>query len=157
MEHFTMNTFALVKNGKVAQVTFSAEAPKGTDARPYRVVPVKYDPATQLAVAEPLDVQEDEVVQRFTVIEKADLSMPVPVSVSNAQFRDAITLAGIFPDEVLQVLNAISDPTLRQCALNRWEYASVIERGHPLIAALAPSFGLSEKAVDELFIQASKL
>jgi hypothetical protein len=42
-----------------------------------------------------------------------------------------------------------------QAARVAWEYATVIERQSPFIAALAPAFDLSEAQIDALFTAAA--
>lgn len=37
-----------------------------------------------------------------------------------------------------------------------WEYASIFERGHPYLNAMALELGLTDEQVDVLFIQASQ-
>lgn len=82
---------------------------------------------------------------------------PVPAVVTNSQCRDALTLAGIMPGDVMAVINLIPDPVQKQLATNKWEYANVIERNHPMIALMAPLLGFSEAQIDDLFRQAANL
>lgn len=80
---------------------------------------------------------------------------PVPEEVTNAQFRVALIESGIMPAQVDGAIAAIPDAKAKAIAVARWEYANHIRRSDPLIAALAPAFGLTSAAVDQLFFLAA--
>lgn len=84
-------------------------------------------------------------------------SPPVPEQVTNAQFREALIDVGIMPDQVDAVIEQIQDPLVKAKAKSRWNYANHIERSNPLIAALAPAFGMTDGQVDNLFRAALSL
>jgi hypothetical protein len=76
---------------------------------------------------------------------------PVPTAISNADLRRQIALRGINPNNVTAALNAMDEGAAKWVALSDWEYANYFERAHPLLAQLAPAFGLSSADVDEMF------
>jgi len=45
----------------------------------------------------------------------------------------------------------------KENAVNRWEYKGTIQRKHPLTIAIGKGLKLSEKQMDDLFIEASKV
>ena len=83
--------------------------------------------------------------------------LPVPGSVSPAQLREALIDFGILPEQITTALSKISDAKAKAKALARWEYATAIERAHPLIAQMAGAFGLTTGQVDAIFRAASEL
>jgi hypothetical protein len=82
---------------------------------------------------------------------EAALPKPVPAAISNADLRRQIALRGINPNNVTAALNAMDEGPTKWVALSDWEYANYFERVHPLLAQLAPAFGLSSTDVDDIF------
>lgn len=78
---------------------------------------------------------------------------PVPQAVTPWQAREALRRAGILP-QVNAHIDALGENDQVYIA---WHYAERIARQSPLIAAIAPLFGLNDKALDALFVAASKL
>lgn len=68
------------------------------------------------------------------------------------QLRIGLIRLGIFPESITVALQTIEDEVARAEALTEWEFASEIRREHPLVATLAAQLGISDDAVDELFI-----
>ena len=68
------------------------------------------------------------------------------------QLRLGLIRLGVFPDSITATLQAIEDEVARAEALTEWEFATEIRREHPLVATLAAQLGISDDAVDELFI-----
>ena len=68
------------------------------------------------------------------------------------QLRIGLIRLGIFPESITVSLQTIEDEVARAEALTEWEFASEIRREHPLVATLAAQLGISDDAVDELFI-----
>ncbi len=79
-----------------------------------------------------------------------------PPSVSMAQARKALILAGLLPD-VQAALESIPDATQRALALADWEYATVVRRESPLVVSMAAALGLTAGQVNDLFVTASTL
>jgi len=74
---------------------------------------------------------------------------PIPTSVAPYQARRALNAAGLRSAVEAAVAAASYD------VQDAWEYALVVERSSPMIAALAASLGLTETQVDDLFIVAA--
>jgi hypothetical protein len=81
----------------------------------------------------------------------------VPTEVSMASFRESLIVSGVDVGIINNMLNTITDPIQRNSALVRWEYATVVERKHPLVSAVQALMGLSDKAVDAIFRLAAGL
>lgn len=79
----------------------------------------------------------------------------VPASVTMRQARLALLGAGKLAD-VDAAIDMLPSPQ-KDAARIEWEYAAVVERTSPLIATLGPALGLSEAALDALFVQAATL
>jgi len=79
----------------------------------------------------------------------------VPASVTMRQARLALLGAGKLA-EVDAAIDMLPSPQ-KDAARIEWEYAAVVERTSPLIATLGPALGLSEAALDALFVQAATL
>lgn len=81
---------------------------------------------------------------------------PVPQEVTMRQARLALLSAGLLAD-VTAFMDAIADPVQREAAHIEWEYAQTVSRDNPLINAFAQSQGMTEVAVDALFVSASEI
>lgn len=75
----------------------------------------------------------------------------VPASISMRQARLAMVDGGFYSTVLAQVQN------LDDRAQIEWEYASTVERSSALVDVLGSALGLSDSAIDDLFIAASKL
>lgn len=67
------------------------------------------------------------------------------------QFRLGLLEAGIDPDSITTMLAG------NKAALIEWNFASYIDREHPLIGQLGLIFGLTSQRLDEIFENAKKL
>jgi hypothetical protein len=77
----------------------------------------------------------------------------VPESVTPYQAREALRGAGL-----LATVNAhIEAEGAESPAYNAWHYASRIRRASPFVESIGPALGLSEEAIDGLFIAAAGL
>lgn len=81
---------------------------------------------------------------------------PVPETASPATIRVALRrLHGItnatLDATVGAVLSSISDPGERDDAETLWLYSVSIRRDHPLVAAVAQAFNLTDAQADEVF------
>lgn len=76
---------------------------------------------------------------------------PVPEEVTLRQFLMAADRSGLLATlEALKTSDGIPQQTRRDIHFFL-EYSNFIERGHPLIAQLAPVVGVTESQIDELF------
>lgn len=75
----------------------------------------------------------------------------IPQHVTPWQAREALRLAGLLP-AINAHIEALGE---NHQAYIAWHYAERIARTSPLIAALAPAFGLSEQQLDDLFTTAA--
>ena len=73
----------------------------------------------------------------------------VPQSVTPYQARRALNAVGLREAAEAAIAGANQD------VRDAWDYALVIERNSPFIAAVGGSLGLTEHAVDQLFISAA--
>jgi len=80
---------------------------------------------------------------------------PIPSSLTMMQARLVIYKAGLLP-AVAAFIEALPEPTKTEVSLV-WEYAASVEREHPLVQLLAKEFKLTEEALDQLFLEGSKL
>lgn len=76
---------------------------------------------------------------------------PVPSSVTMRQARLALLAVGLLDDVEAAVAAA------GRAAQIEWEYATDVQRTHPLIAAVQAAQGMSNADVDQLFIAAAEL
>lgn len=70
---------------------------------------------------------------------------PVPASITPRQARLALLAAGLLDDVETAVSGADKATQIA------WEFATSIERGNPVIAAMAGALSLSDAQVDDLF------
>ena len=76
---------------------------------------------------------------------------PVPQQVTMRQARLALLSAGLL-DDVEMVIAAAGRP-----AQLEWEYAAVVERSNPAVAAVQQQESLTDAQIDDLFREAAKL
>ena len=82
---------------------------------------------------------------------------PQPITrVSMGAAREALIEADLI-DTVDVVINGIEDEKLRRKAQTWWEYSATVRRDSKWITLLAPSLGLSEEDIDNLFIMAKDI
>ena len=76
---------------------------------------------------------------------------PVPQQVTMRQARLALLSAGLL-DDVEMVVAAAG-----RAAQLEWEYAAVVERSNPAVAAVQQQESLTDEQIDDLFREAAKL
>ena len=76
---------------------------------------------------------------------------PVPQQVTMRQARLALLSAGLL-DDVEAVISAAG-----RAAQLEWEYASVVDRSNPAVAAVQQQQGMTDAQIDDLFRGAAKL
>ena len=121
-----------------------------------------YDPITQVVrEIAPHDTIKGHWEQQWEVvaldadtvaanIEAARLAA-IPVSVTPRQIRQALTRAGL--RAAIEAAIAAGD----QDTKDWWEFATVFERAHPMVVAMATALGQTERQLDDLFTLAATL
>ena len=79
----------------------------------------------------------------------------VPYVVTMRQARLALLSWGLL-DDINQCINVRPSPQKEE-ALIEWEYSQEVQRHNGFVGILAPSLGLNEEQLDQLFILASSL
>lgn len=80
---------------------------------------------------------------------------PVPASVTMRQARQAMLYAGILAQ--VDALIAAMPGEEGESARIDWAYAHDVKRDWPLIGALGPQLGLTERQIDDLFVYAGSI
>lgn len=83
-------------------------------------------------------------------------TIPVPQTITVRQAREQLIRIGLLSN-VQSEIDKITDITQREIVQNYWEYSLGFERNNEILIGLTSSLGLSDKDIDNLFIQASKL
>ena len=76
---------------------------------------------------------------------------PVPQQVTMRQARLALLNAGLLDDVEVVIAAAGREAQLE------WEYAAVVDRGNPAVAAVQQQEALTDAQIDDLFREAAKL
>ena len=76
---------------------------------------------------------------------------PVPQQVTMRQARLALLSAGLL-DDVEAVISAAG-----RVAQLEWEYAAVVDRSNPAVAAVQQQQGITDAQIDDMFREAAKL
>lgn len=103
-----------------------------------------------------IDAPEDfdpAQLDRYRVVDGA-LVIPAPASISRAQGKTALILAGLWPS-VLAAVAAIEDATQKQLAEVALHDAGTWERTSPTLNALAYGLGMDDAQLDALFTDAA--
>jgi hypothetical protein len=77
----------------------------------------------------------------------------VPSSISMRQARLALLEVGLL-SSVDTAIGSLDSPAKERASIE-WEYATEVDRTNPLVLSLLPVLGLSEDAIDDLFISAA--
>jgi len=80
--------------------------------------------------------------------------VPVPDSVTQVQMRTYLITAGLL--DVVTAALATDQTTQGRINLATFEYASVIQRAHPLITAMGATIGMTPEQLDAAFVAASQ-
>ena len=83
-------------------------------------------------------------------------TIPVPQTITVRQAREQLIRIGLLSN-VQSEIDKITDTTQREIVQNYWEYSLDFERNNEILIGLASSLGLSDKGIDNMFIEASKL
>jgi hypothetical protein len=75
----------------------------------------------------------------------------VPRAITNADLRRGLIAIGINPQLITDYLNSLPEGAAKWAALADWEYSNYVERAHPMLDQLAPSFGLTSASIDAIF------
>jgi hypothetical protein len=89
--------------------------------------------------------------------QSADLTPPVPESISARQIRLWLVRNGISLAQVDAAIDAIPDQLQRDSVRVEWDYAPYVERTHPMLVPLAAALGLTEQQVDQAFVEAATI
>lgn len=75
----------------------------------------------------------------------------VPRAITNADLRRGLIAIGINPQLITDYLSGLPEGAAKWTALADWEYSNYVERAHPMLDQLAPSFGLTSADIDAIF------
>jgi len=84
-----------------------------------------------------------------------ETALPVPV-IDSRQIRLWLLGKGIVEDQVLKLINGLSDPD-KSIASIEWEYADTFLHDHPFVQTLGQSIGLTPEDIEQGFREAAKL
>lgn len=79
----------------------------------------------------------------------------IPQTISARQIRIWLIQHGVSLQSVETAIDNISDTLLRDITRVEWEYATYLERNHPMLPVLAVSLGFEESILDQLFMEAN--
>ena len=99
----------------------------------------------------------DESGEVIGMNQSADITPPVPESVSARQIRLWLIRQGISLAAVDATIDAIPDQLQRDSVRVEWDYAPYIERTHPMLVPLAAALGLTEQQVDQAFVESATI
>ncbi len=97
----------------------------------------------------------DEAGELVGINQTADLTPPVPESVSARQIRLWLVRNGVSLAAVDAAIDAIPEQLQRDSVRVEWDYAPYVERSHPMLVPLAAALGLTEQQVDQAFVEAA--
>jgi hypothetical protein len=91
----------------------------------------------------------------YTPVPREVQPRPVPLVIANWRAKAVLSIAGILP-AVETALDALTEPA-RTVALAAWNGSAQVHRNGPTVTAAIAALGLTDKAVDDLFIAAAAL
>lgn len=84
-----------------------------------------------------------------------EVPIVIPATVTMRQARLALLSVGLL-DDVDMAINSLPSPQ-KEAARIEWEYSQEVQRHNGFVSVLAPTLGLTEESLDNLFIEAAKL
>lgn len=112
--------------------------------------PVYNNKTQQLQPKQVVDVINKTITKTWDIVEKLEEQIE-PILVTPRQIRLALIQGGI---DLAAIDAAVSN---NQVAKVEWEYASYVNRNHPLVEQLGQQLGLSAAQIDALFSLAQTL
>lgn len=103
----------------------------------------------------PVNTPEEIWQKKLAVFAKAPDLVLLP-DITPRQIRKALVMQGVSLDAVTASLNSLPEPE-KSLAIIEWEYATIYERNHPLVAGVSQLLGFSSAQLDELWMLASSL
>jgi hypothetical protein len=106
-------------------------------------------------------IDGEQVERDATPEEAADIDArknappDIPQVVTMRQARRALLATGMLA-QIPNAIAALPSPQKEQAEID-WEYSQDVHRNWPLVKQLAPSLGLTEGQIDQLFIIAATL
>lgn len=113
----------------------------------------------------PCDPANSEYQRIMALVEAGELVIapaappapPQPATLTARQLRLQLLALGVTGAQVEAIIAAIPDATEREAARIEWEYSTVYERTHPLIAAVASALRMTDAQIDAAWMQAATL
>lgn len=108
----------------------------------------------------PADFRTDRYIWRGGALVRLPDPPPLPApppALTARQLRLGLLSLGVTGAQVEAIIAALPDATAREAARIEWEYSSVYERAHPLIATVAAQLGLAEADIDAAWLAAASL
>lgn len=115
-----------------------------------------FDPATQRQ-HKVVTLLPDKILYDWKSVDipPEELVPPVPITVTQAQARVALSRAGLLP-LVESALASLQGQTGDEARIV-WNFAPSIHRDHPMVVVMGAQLGLTVEALDKLFQSASEL
>ena len=104
------------------------------------------------------DIENDVIT--YLVLKKspeeleAERTSKIPNEITPRQFKLALALSGITPEEVETFINTLPMPD-NVLAMINWRDAKSFKRNNEMIVSFAPQIGLTETQLDDLFVLGS--
>lgn len=125
----------------------------------YNIVDVMPDPPSNCVWSESWTYQVDgaNIIRIWSHRPKtaeeleAERKALIPASVSPRQIRQALTRFNVRTQ--VEAAVAAGDQDLKDW----WEFATVVERNHPMVVGMATALGISEQELDAIFLAAGAL
>jgi hypothetical protein len=122
-----------------------------------------YEPETDKLLTR-FERRGKEYVQVYSIEPKtqeeidADFKASVPLEITKRQAALGMVLyLGIDPSQIEAFISqSIPNETQKRLALIEWQYTSIVSRSNPLIGLFAQYLSLSERQIDEFFINCEK-
>lgn len=97
------------------------------------------------------DGQREATPEEAAEIEAIIAKSKIPTSVSPRQIRQALTRFNVRTQ--VEAAVAAGDQDLKDW----WEFATVVERNHPMVVGMATALGISATELDAIFVAAGAL
>lgn len=109
-------------------------------------------PTVEQGVEQLTQITEEEA----NVLLSTPTPIPVPGFLTKKQAKQALILAGLFAN-VQAAIDSIPNETQRLMVQVSWDDSATFERNDPTLLMLASALGLTDEALNQLFITGAQL
>lgn len=101
-------------------------------------------------------IEREATPEELAEIQEMEIEKAVPASITARQLRLVLLEKGVDINKIDKIINALPEEQ-KTVAQISWEYAHIFERNNPMLLQVAEAIGITEKELNDIFIQGNLL